>query len=155
MTITKQELIQVLNSLPDDVDLQEIDRILSESIETATTQQRRLPSPDDHMVKHDISTQDQCVEVTSPANRDHRWYEGLSLYVDWEILKGRIVVYKIKWFNGTWSGWYVPGVNDIDHKFNDSNWPGNMAKHNTMRRMWSYFYDHEHTYIICKPKSSI
>ena len=152
MTITKQELIQVLNSFPDDVDLQEIYRILGKTIEAARTQQRRVPSPNDHTIGHDISTQDKCEEVTSPPSRDRRWYEGLSLHVDSEILNGRIVAYKIRWFSGTWSGWYVPGVNDIDQKFNDSNWPGNMAKHNTMRRMWSYFYDHEHTYIMYKPK---
>ena len=105
----------------------------------------------DHLL-HDISTQDQCLEVTSPASRDHRWYQGLSLHVDQEILGGRIVAYKIRWFNGNWSGWFVPGVNDIDHKFNDSHFPGNTARHNTMRRKWSCFYDHEHLYIIYRPK---
>jgi|GEM_PF-3838334 len=111
-----------------------------------------MTSPNDHLLKHDISTQDQCLEVKSPASRDHRWYQGLSLHVDQDILGGRIVAYKIRWFNGKWSGWFVPGVNDIDHKFNDSNWPGNTARHNTMRRRWSCFYDHEHLYIIHRSK---
>lgn len=29
-----------------------------------------------------------------------------------------IAAYNIQWFSGAWSGWYVPGVNDLDGKFN-------------------------------------
>lgn len=91
---------------------------------------------------YDIATQDACTEVTASASFDNRWVAGLSLEVDQTVKGGNIVAYQIQWFNGTWSGWYVPGVNDIDIKFNTLN--------KTMRRFWSYFYDHNHKYVICK-----
>ena len=99
-------------------------------------------SPNSDGIAHNISTQDICLEIISPPQKDARWYQGLSLQIDQEILKGKIVAYQIRWFNGDWSTWFVPGINDLDHKYNPSN--------NTMRRMWSYFSDHEHKYIICK-----
>jgi hypothetical protein len=99
----------------------------------------------DH-ISHEISTQDICLEITSLPQRDSRWYQGLSLQIDQEILSGKVIAYQIRWFNGNWSTWFVPGVNDIDHKYNPST--------NTMRRMWSYFYDHEHRYILCKTGDS-
>lgn len=92
-------------------------------------------------VGYDLSTQDSCTEVTESASYDERWVHGLSRDADRAIKGGRIVAYKLQWFGGSWSGWYVPGINDIDAKFN----PGP----NTLRRMWSYFYDHNHTYVIC------
>ncbi|MFA7201657.1 MAG: PKD domain-containing protein [Candidatus Paceibacterota bacterium] len=52
-----------------------------------------------------------------------------------EILK-----YRIQWFNGGWSDWYVPGVGDQDSKNNIDGTP---------RRMWSYFDDHTHEYVRC------
>lgn len=92
---------------------------------------------------YDISSQSSCTQVgpMSPSY-DARWYKGLSLSVDQTILGGKIVAFKLQWFNGTWSDWYVPGVNDIDGKYNTGS--------NSMRRMWSYFSDHNYTYIICK-----
>ena len=62
--------------------------------------------------------------------------------MDNKILQGDVVAYKIQWFGGSWSGWYVTGVNDIDWKYN--------TIENDMRRMWSYFNDHNHQYIICR-----
>ena len=100
-----------------------------------------INSPNKDLVVHDISTQDVCVEVVSPPQEDARWYQGLSSQIDQEILQGKIIAYQIRWFNGNWSSWFVPGINDIDHKCNSSN---------NMRRIWSYFSDHEHKYIICK-----
>jgi hypothetical protein len=96
-------------------------------------------------ISHEISTQDICVEIASQAQRDSRWHQGLSLQIDQKILGGRVIAYQIRWFNGNWSEWFVPGVNDIDHKYNPDN--------NTMRRMWSYFHDHEHRYILCKARN--
>lgn len=93
-------------------------------------------------ISHEISSQDSCLEIVSLPQRDHRWYQGLSLQIDQEIIGGKIIAYQIRWFNGNWSTWFVPGINDIDQKYNPAN--------NTMRRMWSYFYDHEHRYILCK-----
>ena len=92
-------------------------------------------------VIYDLSTQDSCTEVAANASHDIRWGRGLSLDVDRAIKGGRIVAYKIQWSSGGWSGWYVPGVNDIDYKYNLGS--------NTQRRMWSYFYDHSHSYVIC------
>ncbi|KAH3770800.1 hypothetical protein DPMN_172093 [Dreissena polymorpha] len=66
---------------------------------------------------------------------------------------GRIIAYKIQWFNGIWSNWFVSGVNDLNIKFNlgpSGHCPG--MKANTMTRFCGYFYDHNHHYIICKPK---
>ncbi|KAK3608293.1 hypothetical protein CHS0354_030743 [Potamilus streckersoni] len=75
--------------------------------------------PTGDCVSYDISTQATCTEVSSEAsNSDCRWAAGLNINVDQVILKGRIVAYKIQWFSGSWSGWYVPGINDIDSKYN-------------------------------------
>ena len=95
--------------------------------------------------------QSQCKEVVKSRTLDCRWHAGLWRYPDREILGGEIVAYKIKWFSGRWSGWYVPGVNDADSKFNvRSKSCRNYPVHTkTLRRMWSYFYDHSHSYIIC------
>jgi hypothetical protein len=102
--------------------------------------------PSEGRIFHEISTQDICLEIVSPAQRDSRWYQGLSMQIDQEILGGKVIAYQIRWFNGNWSPWFVPGVNDIDHKYNPDN--------NRMRRMWSYFDDHEHRYILCKAGQS-
>lgn len=96
-------------------------------------------------IVYDLSTQDTCTEVTESASYDARWGRGLSLGVDQTIKGGRIVAYKIQWSGGSWSAWFVPGVNDIDYKYN----PGP----NTLRRMWSYFYDHNHSYVLCTKTS--
>lgn len=96
----------------------------------------------------DVSVQGSCTEVTNqPPSRDKRWaLGGVDLNVDWAIKCGDIVAYKLQWFSGDWSGWFVPGINDMDSKVN--------AK-NGLRRMWSYFDDHTHSYIICKTNNNI
>jgi hypothetical protein len=88
-----------------------------------------------------IETQDVCNQVSSEATRDSRWQEGLSRNVDQEILGCTVVAFKINWFGGGDSGWIVPGVNDLDSKYNTSD--------GTVRRAWAYFYDHSHTRIQC------
>ncbi len=99
-------------------------------------------------IKYDLRTQAVCSQVgtesspNAPAGTAPGWYQGLNSQLDQKNLKGEILAYKIQWSNGVWTGWYVKGVNDIDIKYNPSN--------NTMRRMWSYFTDHKHLYIICK-----
>lgn len=93
-------------------------------------------------IKHELRTQAKCTLQTSKPTRNRRWHEGLNTEIDNTLLKGDVVAYKIRWFNGSWSGWYVTGVNDIDWKYNTNT--------NDMRRVWSYFTDHEHQYIICK-----
>ncbi|XP_071086098.1 uncharacterized protein [Haliotis cracherodii] len=105
-------------------------------------------------VRYNINTQAKCTEVTRRATRNCIWPAGLNPFADQIAEKGRIMAYKIQWFNGHWSGWYVPGYNDIDGKFNP--YPRRCTAlpylRNTMRRMWSYFYDHTHKFIICKAK---
>jgi len=42
-----------------------------------------------------------------------------------------LVAYRIRWFNGSWSQWIVPGIND--------------AHDNAPKKLlWNFFYDHEH-----------
>ena len=63
---------------------------------------------------YDISTQSSCTEVISEApTRDCRWYAGLQSNVDQIVKGGRIVAYKIQWFNGAWSAWYFYSPNII------------------------------------------
>ena len=92
-----------------------------------------------------------CTEVTKSRTRDCRWHANYNRRADEIILRGTIIAYKIKWFSGPWSGWYVPGHNDIDVKFNRRAKRCSIPIYvNSLRRMWSYFYDHTHKYIICK-----
>jgi len=100
-----------------------------------------------NLIQHIITTQNRCNAVFSNATYNHGWHQGLSQNIDNQILGGDIKTYRIRWFNGSWSGWFVPGVNDLDWKVNTNN---NGAINNTARLVWSYFYDHAHQYIICK-----
>ncbi|XP_048244769.1 uncharacterized protein LOC125376807 [Haliotis rufescens] len=104
------------------------------------------------LVSYDINTQAICTEVTRARTLKCVWPAGLNPFADQIAEGGRIIAYKIQWFNGAWSGWYVPGYNDIDSKFNPSarRCAELPYRANTMRRMWSYFYDHTHRFIICK-----
>lgn len=100
--------------------------------------------------------QGTCKEVTQGPISDCRWKAGLYPYTDIKVLNGgKIAAYKIEWSTG-WSGWFVPGVNDIDWKFNPTMNPAcldpvdnSTRAGSTLRRLWSYFYDHAHKYIVC------
>lgn len=92
-------------------------------------------------VVYDLTSQVDCRQEEEKPTGESRWYAGLSTQVDQELRGGEIVAYKILWSTG-WSDWFVTGMNDLDIKFNPED--------RSMRRMWSYFYDHEHTYIICR-----
>lgn len=100
----------------------------------------------DDSLGYDLGTQAKCVQVGTesdpnpPAGYSGGWSLGLNTELDSINLKGKIIAYKIQWFDGSWSGWYVPGKNDIDWKVNGDS---------TMRRVWSYFTDHNYLYIIC------
>jgi len=61
---------------------------------------------------------------------------GLDISKHPEIMR-----YRIQWFSGAWSPWYVPGVGDEDWKVNIDG---------TRRRVWSYFDDHNHEFEVCK-----
>ncbi|MFA4873624.1 MAG: CARDB domain-containing protein, partial [Patescibacteria group bacterium] len=60
---------------------------------------------------------------------------GLDITTHPEILK-----YRIQWFSGSWSPWYVPGQDDVDWKTNTDG---------SQRRVWAYFDDHTHEYEKC------
>ncbi len=85
-----------------------------------------------------------CKEVANEAPLTGQgWDKSYNINYDWQKKKGRIIAYKLRWFNGNWSEWFVPGVTDLDWKFSV------VGGKKQVRRMWSYFNDHVHTYIIC------
>lgn len=69
--------------------------------------------------------------------------------LDFQLLRGRIIAYKIQWFNDSWSDWFVPEYNDVDWKVTPVRPTPTQPLPTTIRRVWSYFEDHVHTYIIC------
>ncbi len=80
----------------------------------------------------ELSTQAYVGEATYPPQRDREWVnQCLNLSLDVEKFGFKIIAYKIKWFSGAWSGWYVPGVNDLYKKNNEP-----------LRRTWACFNDH-------------
>lgn len=97
-------------------------------------------------ITYDLSTQPKCIQVGTesdpiqPVGSAPGWALGLNTELDTINLGGKIIAYKIQWFNGAWTDWYIPGKNDIDWKANGDS---------TLRRVWSYFTDHCHLYIIC------
>ena len=92
-----------------------------------------------------------CTEVTKSRTNDCRWPANFIRRIDEAVLGGTIIAYKIRWFSGSWSGWYVPGHNDIDWKFNPSGRKcATPYEKKSLRRRWANFYDHTHKYIICK-----
>ena len=64
--------------------------------------------------------------------QDDEWVEQcLNLSLDQKKWGCKIVAYRIRWFNGNWSGWFVPGVNDLYKK-----------SFEPLRRFWACFNDH-------------
>lgn len=109
-------------------------------------------------LNHPVTVPTQCTEVTEgprgKGGNNCAWTSSTDLMLDQKLLGGKIVAYKIQWFNGIWSPWYVPGYNDMDWKFNNINTQSTcqdiVTQPYSLRRVWSYFQDHTHTYIICK-----
>jgi hypothetical protein len=96
--------------------------------------------------------QPKCTEVQRSRTNDCRWPAGLDM-ADQIIERGRIAAYKIQWFSGAWSGWFVPGVNDLSTKFNTHPRTCSLSyRAKSMRRRWAMFYDRTHKFIICKPQ---
>lgn len=102
---------------------------------------------------YNIETQSCCEQITrGPVGGSTLMFKaGLHRYVDALNLQGTIIAYRLRWFNGGWSGWFVPGVNDIDIKYNIYGFtaPPLTSPPGSMRRWWSYFTDHTHSFIIC------
>jgi len=74
--------------------------------------------------------------ATKLASGDLQWIKhGLDTSKHPDVL-----MYRIRWFNGRWSGWFVPGFNDREKgKGRDI-------------RYWACFNDHEHEVIVAKTK---
>lgn len=95
----------------------------------------------------DVSTHALCTEsaIQNPSREDSWAQAGLDTNVDLYLKCGDIIAFKLEWFpvgSEKWSDWFVVGVNDVDRKADGSAL--------TLKRMWSYFADHRHKYIICK-----
>ena len=106
------------------------------------------------LLTYDIKTQPSCREIKRGpvGSQECGWNAGLSRNVDQYYLNGRIAAYKIQWEHGSWSEWYVPGVNDIDIKFNtqSSYCQDYEVRPNSMRRWWAYFNEYTHIIILCE-----
>lgn len=95
---------------------------------------------------------EDCEIIRRAPTRDKYW-EGLGLNTS---AHPEITKYRIRWFMGRWSEWFITGINDTDWKDNcgdkyflggrtwDPNRPDNCS-----RRVWSYFTDHTHEYELC------
>ena len=69
---------------------------------------------------------------TFDPQQDNEWVEQcLNLSLDQKKWGCRIVAYRIRWFNGNWSSWFVPSVNDLYKK-----------SFEPLRRFWACFNDH-------------
>ncbi len=80
--------------------------------------------------------------VLPPQGKAPGWDVDMSPDVDRRNYGGTVVAYQIQWFNGTWSGWYTKGQNDLDWKVNEDT--------GSQRRVWSYFTDHVHRVMLCR-----
>ena len=93
----------------------------------------------------------KCVWYVRARTRNCNWLQ-YSTSADQVIHNGEIPVYRIRWFNGRWSNYFVTGYNDLDHKVNRHKTfycSGRPIYYNSVRRLWSYFYDHTHQFLYC------
>jgi len=80
----------------------------------------------------ELYTQAQVVAEKLGPRADPRWVSNsLDLSLDQKLLGCKIVVYRIQWFDGDWSAWFQPGVNDLYIKSGEP-----------LRRYWACFNDH-------------
>ncbi len=85
----------------------------------------------------ELASQGYVGTVQSTAIYDNKIVdECLNLNIDMEMFGVEIAAYRIKWFSGKWSGWFVPGVNDLYKKDGEP-----------LRRYWACFNDHEFEFI--------
>ena len=77
---------------------------------------------------------DALLVSSANANRKQYWRDLKDVNANQEIL-----MYRIKWFKGGWSPWFVPGHNDTNKAS-----PG--------KRNWNFFYDHQHEIVTIKVK---
>jgi len=92
-----------------------------------------------------------CKEVESNPRRNCKCFKARG-NADYDLcaLNGIIAAYQVKWRNGKYSKWFVPRLNDVNSKrnlFYRRCYPEErLQKH----RVWTYFYSHQHKYILCK-----
>lgn len=89
-----------------------------------------------------ISTQTKCIGVMRPRTSQYQCRIGLHKQHGLRNGKKNWLLPKFQRCCRAWSRCYLPGVNDLDGKFNINpvicgSFP---QKGNTLRRMWSYFY---------------
>lgn len=88
---------------------------------------------------------------------DHLRYQDQS-YVQGDQARScgitwmRLVEMWTQWEHGSWSEWYVPGMNDIDNKFNVQTafCRDYEVRANSMRRGWAYFNKYTYIVILCE-----
>ena len=106
------------------------------AVQEAVTEQSLIETGISSQLPSVVKQCDAYRIVKEEPTRDKYW-EKLGL----ETLKHKnIVAYKIQWFSGAWSDWFITGDNDVDWKHNLDG---------SKRRVWSYFTDHNHIYIQC------
>lgn len=93
-----------------------------------------------------VVTPDQsiCYETVNSPDNNILWTQaGLDTNIDWVIKCGDIIAYKLLWpSTGIWTDWFVTGVNDLSPEG-----PNNRT------RMWTWFSEYYHMFIICKSNS--
>jgi hypothetical protein len=79
----------------------------------------------------ELSTQAFVGTQLFGPQHDEEWVKQcLNLNLD-KKFGCRIIAYRIRWFSGRWSSWFVPGVNDLYKKDGEP-----------LRRFWACFNDH-------------
>lgn len=93
----------------------------------------------------ELAQQAKVFSVRLRPRNDEEWVEAcLNLSLDQKKFGCRIVAYRIQWFSGAWSSWFVPGVNDLYKK------PGE-----PLRRFWACFNDHTFEIVYQTPKEPV
>ncbi|WP_368010727.1 WD40 repeat domain-containing protein [Laspinema palackyanum] len=77
-------------------------------------------------------------EIIANPKHDSRWVDSLATDLDEQLLGCKIVAYKIQWFTGGWTNWYIPGINDLYQQTNLGE---------PVRRVWAHFNEHRHQYL--------
>lgn len=99
----------------------------------------------DASILPELSTQAKVFSIRLTPRDDEEWVsECLNLSLDQKKFGCRIIAYRIQWFSGSWSSWFVPGVNDLYKK------PGE-----PLRRFWACFNDHSFEIIYQTPKDPV
>ncbi len=89
----------------------------------------------------ELASQAKVFSIRLRPRKDEEWVEScLNLSLDQKKFGCHIVAYRIQWFSGSWSGWFVPGANDLYKK------PGE-----PLRRFWACFNDHTFEIIYQTP----